>query len=163
MVSICSYGEAATPSGSDNDWRGGDAGADRQPFDAGEIGVAQGTEFLLAHVRAAGVDPGDQPMQSGRWHLHVVVLAADGQLDQPAVVGEVLHRRQRGQGVGIVLLVAAFHRNRPRDAVAGCSAGDRIPPAGRSDQRQVRLLENTVPGPQGEVRFVDEGRRPGGT
>ncbi len=42
---------------------------DWQLFDAPELGVCHGAEFLFAQVGTIGVDPGDQAEQSDRVHL----------------------------------------------------------------------------------------------
>lgn len=65
------------------DVRGGrDFGPHRQPVHALENGVGHLPNFIVAHVGANGVHPGNEAQQAEVVHLHIVVLAAGSEFDR---------------------------------------------------------------------------------
>ena len=122
--------------------------ADRQLLNACKLWVRQRADFLVTAIGAVRVHPADEREQVRGLQFHVVVLAAETQVNQRTRVGEVLHRAQGGVAGGIALLEVFAHQ-RP-----GKTGRVRLvvqPETDRPDEREIRLLEHTVAATQREI------------
>ena len=104
-------GRSIDRAGPVDSWGGFDSWANGDPVDALEIGVVDGAYLFVAPVGTHGIDPDNEPAQTDRIDSDIVMLAAGGDLDQFALVRELLHRFRGSIGLGIGGAVALDHEH----------------------------------------------------
>ncbi len=136
-----------------------DFGADGEPVDALELGIGDGAHFFAATVGAHGIDPHHEPPKGDWVHLHVVVVAARGDLDKLARVGELGHWGGRLVGNRVALVISLDH-DHPGDPESGRRVLRHCvgrAPGRLTGQQPVGFVETQETGPRREIDNLARG------